>query len=80
MHAGGCYIKAIHSGPRTNAATSDDAGGLDPVVHIAQGARVMLTLNLSVDTGLVNGPGQWAQCRLFVISQVDLQTFLWLSW
>ena len=43
MHTGGCYIKAIHSGPKTNAATSDNAG-LDPVVHIAQGARVMLKI------------------------------------
>ena len=48
-------IKAIHSGPRAHTATSEDAGGLDPVVHIAQGVRVMLTSNLWVDTGLVNG-------------------------
>ena len=48
-------IKAIHSGLRASSAPSDDAGGLDPVVHIAQGARVMLTSNLWVDAGLVNG-------------------------
>ncbi len=48
-------IKAIHSGPRANTATSDDAGGLDPVVYIAQGARVMVTSNLWVDAGLMNG-------------------------
>ena len=47
--------KAIHSGPRASTAASDDAGGLDPVVHIAQGARVMLTSNLWVHAGLVNG-------------------------
>ena len=48
-------IKATHSGPRANTATSDDAGRLDPVVHIADGARVMLTSNLWVDADLVNG-------------------------
>ena len=32
--------KAIHSGPRASTAASDDAGGLDPVVHIAQGANI----------------------------------------
>lgn len=43
-------IKAVHSGMRAQNATSGDAGGLDaggldPVVHIAHGARVMLTSN-----------------------------------
>ena len=31
-------VKAIHSGPRASTAISDDAGRLDHVVHIAQGA------------------------------------------
>ena len=48
-------IKALHSGPNAAKATSDDAGGLDLVLLIAQGARVMLTANLWVAAGLVNG-------------------------
>ena len=47
-------IKAIHGRSRAHTATSEDTGGLDPVVHIAQASRVMLTSNLWVDAGLVN--------------------------
>lgn len=48
-------IKAIHSGPNAAKASSDEASGLEPVLSIAHGARVMLTFNLWVNTGLVNG-------------------------
>ena len=48
-------IKAVHSGPRAHCATSEDAGGLEPVVYLAQHARVMLTSNLWVEAGLVIG-------------------------
>ena len=48
-------IKAVHSGPNTAKASSDDASGLEPVVCLAKGARVMLSSNLWVDMGLVNG-------------------------
>ena len=48
-------IKAVHSGPAANKASAEDAGGLQPLVHLARGARVMLTSNLCVDVGLVNG-------------------------
>ena len=48
-------IKAIHAGPGASKASSDDAGGLEPVVCIAHGARMMLTANLWVSVGLVNG-------------------------
>ena len=48
-------IKAVHKGPNAAKASLDEAGGLEPVVCLAHGARVMLTSNLWVDKGLVNG-------------------------
>ena len=35
-------IKAVHSGPNAAKATLDDAGGLEPVIIIANSARVMV--------------------------------------
>ena len=48
-------IKAVHTGPNAAKAPADDAGGLEAVVCLAESARVMLTSNLWVDVGLVNG-------------------------
>ena len=48
-------LRAIHTGPGASKASTDDAGGLEPVVFIAHGARVMLSANLWVEVGLVNG-------------------------
>ena len=48
-------IKAIHTGPSASKASSDDASGLEPVISLAHGARVMLNSNLWVEAGLVNG-------------------------
>ena len=58
LHACGqpvAMIKAVHSGPNAAKGSSDDAGGLEPIVCLAKGARVMLSSNLWVDMGLVNG-------------------------
>ena len=47
-------IKARHSlGAQTLSA--DDMGGLEPVIYLSKGAKVMLTLNLWTDVGLCNG-------------------------
>ena len=45
LHASGqpvAMLKAVHNGPGAFKATSEEAGGLDPVICIAQGAKVML--------------------------------------
>lgn len=48
-------IKAVHSGAYAAKASPDDAGGLEAVVCPAKSAHVMLTSNLWVQVGLVNG-------------------------
>ena len=58
LHASGqpvATINAVHTGANASRASPDDAGGLEPTVCLAHGARVMLTSNLWVDKGLVNG-------------------------
>ena len=48
-------IKAVHTGANAAKAPAYDAGGLEAVVCLAHSAHVMLTSNLWVDVGLVNG-------------------------
>ena len=58
LHASGqpiATIKAIHTGVNAAKAPTDEAGGLEAVICLANSARVMLSSNLWVDVGLVNG-------------------------
>ena len=48
-------IKTVHTGPNASKASSEDASGLEPIICLACGARVMLTSILWTDAGLVNG-------------------------
>ena len=47
-------IKARHSGG-AQTLSSDEMGGLEPVIYLAKGARVMLTMNIWTKVGLCNG-------------------------
>lgn len=58
LHANGqpiAIIKAVHIGRNALKVTAEDAGGLESVVCLVHGARMMLCVNLWVDVGLVNG-------------------------
>jgi len=48
-------IAAKHHGSGASSGTVDDAGGLEPVLYLGVGSRVMLRSNLFVRRGLVNG-------------------------
>lgn len=48
-------LQAVHVGPGAQTQKGDDAGGLEPVVRLCEGARVMLRQNLWTEAGLTNG-------------------------
>ena len=49
------HINARHSSAVAKKMPSDEMSGLEPVVFLAKGARVMLTMNLWSSVGLCNG-------------------------
>ncbi|XP_028412530.1 ATP-dependent DNA helicase PIF6-like [Dendronephthya gigantea] len=49
------HINGCHSSVLPKKMPSDDMSGLEPVVFLAKGARVMLTMNLWSSVGLCNG-------------------------
>ena len=49
------HIHARHSSATAKKIPSEDMSGLEPVVFLAKGARVMLTMNLWSSVGLCNG-------------------------
>jgi ATP-dependent DNA helicase PIF1 len=49
------HINARHSSAAAKKIPSEDMSGLEPVVFLAKGARVMLTMNLWSSVGLCNG-------------------------
>ena len=51
-----CFnIKATHTTAAARKKAAQDAGGLEPVVRLAEGAKVMLRSNMWVSAGLTNG-------------------------
>ena len=49
------HINARHSSVLAKKMSSEDMSGLEPVIFLAKGARVMLTMNLWPSVGLCNG-------------------------
>ena len=49
------HINARYSSALAKKIPSDDVSGLEPVVFLAKGTRVMLTINLWSSVGLCNG-------------------------
>ena len=55
LHQPVAMINARHSSQAAKNSSPDEMSGLEPVVFLAKGAHVMLTMNLWTDVGLCNG-------------------------
>ena len=62
-------INAIHSCHKASVAKCNEAGGLEPVIHLAKHAKVMLTANLWQQAGLCNGSVGHIEDFLYVEGQ-----------
>ena len=49
------FLKAIHQPATARKKSAQDAGGLEPVVQLTEGDKVMLKSNMWVGAGLTNG-------------------------
>ena len=48
-------INAHHSNPRAKSLSSEEMGGLEPIIYLSKKARVKLNRNLWTEAGLCNG-------------------------
>ena len=55
LHQPIARINARHSSEASKKTSPDEMSGLEPVIFLAKGALVMLTMNLWTDVGLCNG-------------------------
>lgn len=48
-------INPVHSSPAAKKICPEDMSGLEPVIFLAKGGHIMLTMNLWTDVGFCNG-------------------------
>ena len=48
-------LDTTHSNPRAKSLSSEEMGGLEPIIYLSKKARVKLTRNLWTEAGLCNG-------------------------
>ena len=62
-------INARHATEKSKKANADEMSGPEPVVFLAKGAHVMLTMNLWTDVGLCNGATGTVVDFIYAINQ-----------
>ena len=67
-------MRAVHNNNKASRLPADEFGGLEPILHICQGAHVMLTRSLWTEKGLCNGSMDIV--REVIFKDQDLPPFL----